>query len=307
MRIVEPVARLSASEHARFREFELRNEPVVLAGAVASWKAVTSWTPQSLAARLGHAPAGFKVSTSNAHPDFRSPSLAVSFARGSAPFGEFLARITEGPPEERTRWLFTGDEQFLLRRREGRTFIDEHYRPLLDDVHIPDLFPEDRLYTVWAWFSAKGVRTWLHYDNNRCHNLNAQITGSKECVLFPPEELKRLFPFPLGGKNPAYNCSQIDIDAPDLERFADFADVPCRHATIEAGDLLFIPVFWFHAFLHTGDFNSNVNFWWRPEHVPDSPVARRQTLLDLVAASDLDPRSAAAAPILAELDRAALG
>ncbi len=61
-------------------------------------------------------------------------------------------------PEERARRLFTGDERFLLQRRDGQTRIDPELGLLLDDVETPDLVPAEQLYTLWAWFSGQGVR-----------------------------------------------------------------------------------------------------------------------------------------------------
>jgi hypothetical protein len=218
------------------------------------------------------------------------------FATQTARFADFIAAITTGPVDERRQRLFTGDERFVLRRRDGETTIDDALAPLLDDVVIPEP-ARDRLYTVWAWFSGAGVRTWLHYDNNGCHNLNAQLTGSKHCVLFPPHELAKLAPFPLGGGNPAYNCSRLDFEQPDA-----LANAERWSGRLEAGDLLFIPAWWFHAFVHTGDFNSNVNFWWKPARPAWNPVAARQALVD--AAATLDAKDPAVAAVLGKLDRA---
>src|SRR6185503_19431673 len=108
--------------------------------------------------------------------------------------------------------------------------IDPELAPLWDDVGLSELVPEEQLYTVWAWFSGRGVRTGLHYDNNGCHNLNAQIAGTKECLLIPPGELAKLSMFPFGGNNPAYNCSRIDVFGSPL------VDVDTRCARLEAGD-----------------------------------------------------------------------
>ena len=134
--------------------------------------------------------------------------------------------------------------------------------------------------------SGRGVRTWLHYDNNGCHNLNAQITGEKRCALYAPELVGRLRLFRLGGSNPAHNCSQIDVEQGEL------ADVPCLEATLHAGDLLFIPAWWLHTFLHLGELNTNVNFWWKPEHPLANPVAQTGDTrrLDLVQRGQLHGR-----------------
>jgi hypothetical protein len=288
------------------RRLEELDVPLVIAGAAATWPAVKRWSGAYLSERLGPIELAFKTSSGNAHPDFRIPELGRMFARSRLPFGDFLERIGTGPRAERARYLFTGDERFLLRRRAGHTSIDPELAPLLEDIETPALFAEDRLYTVWAWFSGPGVRTWLHYDNNGCHNLNAQITGRKRCVLYAPEELGRLHPFPLGGDNPAHNCSRIDVERPAADVEPDLRAATAWHAELVPGDLLFIPAWWFHTFEHLGELNSNVNFWWRPARPTWNVVAARQALLDAVAAAKLDPRDPSLAVAFRALDEAAV-
>jgi lysine-specific demethylase 8 len=287
------------------RRLDQRDEPLVIRGAAAPWPAVARWSPEYLLRRLWPIEIAYKVSSSNAHPDFRVQGLASMFARRRAPLEHFLALIGSGPASERARYLFTGDEQFLLRRRAGQTSIDPELAPLLADISTPSLFAEERLYTVWAWLSGPGVRTWLHYDNNGCHNLNAQICGRKRCVLYAPDALARLHPFPLGGDNPAHNCSRIDVERPRDELRID-ASVRAWQAELDAGDLLFIPAWWFHTFEHLGEFNANVNYWWRPERPLWNVVAARQAVVDAVLAAKLGPTHPGLAPTLTAIDAAAM-
>ena len=291
------VARIAPDDHAGFGDFERTETPVVLAGAARDWPAMR-WTKASLTALLGAAEVKFKLSATGDHPNFRAATLPEMFATGTARFADFLELITTGPEAERAQRLITGDERFLLRRRDGVTTIDPVLAPLLDDVVVPELVPPEQLYTVWAWFSGKGARTWLHYDNNGCHNLNAQLTGTKECVLYPPSELARLAPFPLGGGNPAYNCSRLAVSEVPAEAVS-------LHARLEPGDLLFIPAWLFHAFVHTGELNCNINFWWKPWRPTLNPIAARQALLDAAAA--LGKLDGPTAEVLGRLDRALTG
>jgi lysine-specific demethylase 8 len=276
--------------------------PLVIRGG-AAMPAVGRWNAEYLKQRIGGVRLRHKLSRGHAHPDFTAPTIKEMFALGEGTFAELIDAMTIGPVGERARRLFTGDEEPLLRRRDGVTTVSELLRPLLDDIVVPERIPPEQLYTVWAWFSGAGVRTWLHYDNNGCHNLNAQITGRKRCWLYAPEHLARLAPFPLGGANPAHNCSAIDAENPP----PGFADLPCWEATLEAGDLLFIPAWWFHTFVHLGELNSNVNFWWRPAQPPSNAVARRNDLLELAVRSGVDPRGAdPAAALLRRLDELAV-
>src|ERR1051325_7701036 len=280
MHIVGTLERISA-DPAAFAAFERSEMPVVIAGALTGWPALERWAPDYLAALAGDIAIRFKRSATGAHPDFHAATLAEAFATGESSLREFLAAIAVDRTGQR---LFTGDEKFMLRRRDGATTLDPELAALYADVVVPAVIPPDRLYTVWAWLSGAGVRTWMHYDNNGCHNLNAQITGAKDCVLIDPAQLDRLELWPPGGANPAVNCSQIDVHAPDLARFPEFADVRALAAHLEPGDLLFIPAWWLHAFHHTGAFNSNVNFWWRPVAPRDNSVSRRQAAIDAAGA-----------------------
>jgi len=297
---VEAVHSLEIGEFQR--RFEEPSLPVVIRGGARHWRAFGSWSPAYLQQRLGDIDLPHKVSTSNQHPNFLAASLKETFARDTLPLSAFFEAITQGDLEQRARRLFTGDERFLVQRRNGLTHTDEALAPLLEDLEQPGYFAAERLYTVWAWFSGQGVRTWLHYDNNGCHNLNAQITGRKSCVLFPPSELEAMQPFVLGGPNPAHNCSALDIDAPEVT--ATLASVSRFEAEIEAGDLLFIPAHWFHSFLHSGQFNSNVNFWWQPDRPASNAVTIRQGFLDAVVRSGIDARTPSPArDLLSQLDR----
>ncbi len=276
---------------------DVRDQPLLIRGGGRSLAAVARWSPAYLAERLGDVELAFKQSDSGKHPNFLAATAPEQFARGRAQARELLASITEGPHR-----LFTGDEEPLVQRRAGVTHTSKALEPLLADLALPVALPDDRLYTIWAWFSGPGAQTWLHYDNNGCHNLNAQITGEKSCLLFAPDQLARLEPFPLGGGNPAHNCFRTDVFD------ADLSGVPRILARLVPGDLLFIPAWWLHAFEHHGKFNSNVNWWWKPAHPIDCAPARRQQLLDLVAAAQIKPAPGSPeAALLGKLDAAAIG
>ena len=280
MRLVGTVERVRAPSRSAFEAYVRAGTPVILQGAVEGWPALERWSPSYLAELMGDVIVRCKRSTSNAHPDFRCGDWRRAFATEAMPFRTFLQRISTGSPQSRTRWLFTGDEQYVSRVREGEEQHNEALQPLTRDFGLPALVPRERLYSVWAWFSAAGVRTWLHYDNNGCHNLNMQVHGRKLCTLFSPDLLEGLDFFPIGGNNPALNCSRLDVETAEVDAYIQTLE---RYETeLEAGDCLFIPAHYIHTVRHLGEYNANLNFWWKPElteqdpSASENPVVRRE-------------------------------
>jgi lysine-specific demethylase 8 len=303
MRVIGAVARVPAPTREQFEErFVLRERPVILTGGLERWPALQRWSPEALRARLGAVRVRYKHSRGRFHPDFDALDPAVAFATREASFAEFLDALAA--PGAASCFL-TGDEEPLLRVRSGPRGrqVSSTLATLLEDFELPPYFDPERIYTVWTWFSAAGVRTWLHYDNNGCHNLNAQVRGEKQFWLFPPTALDCFYPFELGAVIPAHNCSRVNVEQPDYARFPRFREATCLEGELREGDLLFLPAFWLHSFLHVGRFNANVNFWWRPESLALNPVSQRWAWLQSLASALRREPSEGAGPDPADLAR----
>ena len=95
------------------------------------------------------------------------------------------------------------------------------------------------------WCShGDGVTTPLHYDTS--DNFLAQIEGGKELTLFPPSASFDLYPFPLG--HPMDTFSMVDTVAPEAARevFPAHRAAAGIRAVLGAGDVLWLPKFWWH-------------------------------------------------------------
>ncbi|MFG2196127.1 cupin-like domain-containing protein [Streptomyces sp. NPDC048639] len=281
MKVVGSVERVEAPSREEFeKEFVQADRPVIISGAIDHWIARKNWSSEELRKRIGSVPVRYKVSSSHLHPDFDVEEGEPLFASEESTFADFLARL-RGP--DAARFLLMGEDAQLMRAMpDGSREISPSLGSLIDDFEIPPYFSEDRINTVWSWFGSAGPRTWLHYDNNGCHNLNAQISGSKRFWLFPPVGLEGFYPFEIDAKIPLPNVSQVNIESPDHARFPLFDEMECREGEMHEGDMLFLPAFWFHSFHHLGDFNANITFWWRPDSLRLNPVSRRWAWLELL-------------------------
>lgn len=135
--------------------------------------------------------------------------------------------------------------------------------PTLDDsARIPALAPyvaRAQLSTLWV--SGSGLQVGLHFDP--AENLNLQLRGRKRFSLYPPG-VRDYAPEPFYSE--AAHISGVFRTSPilDAERFAAFARKQARVVELEAGDLLYLPAYWWHTVESLGACNINLNHWWLP-------------------------------------------
>jgi hypothetical protein len=112
-------------------------------------------------------------------------------------------------------------------------------KPLFDDLWM---FPEylDRSHSkgqVFFWFGPAGTVTPLHHDVMNV--LVAQIYGTKRVMLIPPDQTQLVY-------NHIGVYSEVNPEKPDFERFPRFRQAGAISVDVGPGDVLFIPVGWWH-------------------------------------------------------------
>uniref|UniRef100_UPI00398F5827 hypoxia-inducible factor 1-alpha inhibitor isoform X2 n=1 Tax=Pristiophorus japonicus TaxID=55135 RepID=UPI00398F5827 len=112
----------------------------------------------------------------------------------------------------------------------------------------------------------EGNVTPAHYDEQQ--NFFAQIKGYKRCILFPPDQFDCLYPYPV--HHPCDRQSQVDFENPDYERFPNFRNVVGYETVVGPGDVLYIPMYWWHHIesLLDGGITITVNFWYKGAPTP---------------------------------------
>ncbi|NTX08384.1 cupin-like domain-containing protein [Myxococcus sp. CA040A] len=230
---------------AFFERYYIPNRPVVIKGLLDDWPALTRWSPEWLAERFGDEEVEVMAGR-DAEPD---PDFHAERLRRTLPLRELVARFRD------TR---ASDDVYLVARNS--LLLRAAFRPLLDDLRPPrgyihpDLSAPD---SVHLWFGPAGTLSKLHHDH--LNVLFCQVLGRKRFWLSPSCETPRLY-------NDRGLYSAVDILAPDVSRFPDFARATLHSCVVGPGDALLIPVGWWHA-VQALDLSVSVTFvsFDRPE------------------------------------------
>nr|CAH7724028.1 unnamed protein product [Callosobruchus chinensis] len=135
---------------------------------------------------------------------------------------------------------------------------------LKEDIRIPEycclsLDYENDSETepdVNAWFGPAGTVSPLHQDPK--NNILAQVFGTKQILLYSPDDSPYLYPHEEKLLN---NTAQVDPLKPDLDHFPDFHKAKMYKCLLEPGEMLFIPVKWWHH-VSALEKSFSVSFWW---------------------------------------------
>ncbi|KFP62637.1 Lysine-specific demethylase 8, partial [Cariama cristata] len=131
---------------------------------------------------------------------------------------------------------------------------------LKEDISIPDYCclgeGEEDDITINAWFGPEGTISPLHQDPQQ--NFLAQVFGRKYICLYSPQESENLYPHE---SQILHNTSQVDVENPDLIKFPNFRKAAFQSCILMPGQVLFIPVKYWH-YVRSLDISFSVSFWW---------------------------------------------
>ncbi|CAH0546362.1 unnamed protein product [Brassicogethes aeneus] len=139
----------------------------------------------------------------------------------------------------------------------------EQISELKNDICIPEYCALSLDYDnciepdINAWFGPKGTVSPLHFDPK--DNILAQVYGTKQIILFSSEDTKYLYPHE---SNLLFNTSQVDPINPNLLLHEEFTKATMYKCLLEPGDMLYIPLKWWHH-VTALDKSFSVSFWWK--------------------------------------------
>ncbi len=157
---------------------------------------------------------------------------------------------------------------------------DEHFPILAAQlVDAPPL--RDETFSQRVMYFGRGVHSQIHHHTNGSAMLFC-IHGTKIVRLYGPDQTSKLY------KKPGRNFSQVLVTSVgensyvfDEAKFPDFADAEYVEYEVNAGQVLFIPIWWWHSIQNLeGVSLTAVYFWdqawkgtWRDFVPPELPPA----------------------------------
>lgn len=237
-------------------DFYATNRPVVLCGELKDWPALHKWSREYLRERIGDA----TIECQSGRTDNVRFERDKDRHRSTMRFADYLDLVAREP----------GNGAYITAYNHSSNAGE--LAPLFGDLGSLDKFmdPDTDHPHGMMWIGPAGTFTPLHHDLT--NNFLIQVIGRKRVLLASPGETPRLY-------NDEHVFSAIaDLDGPDftLERFP-LAEALATHVVdLAPGEILFIPVGWWHQ-VRALDFSvslTQTHFRWPNDAWQFYPQAR---------------------------------
>lgn len=259
-------------------------QPVVLRQAVASWSVVkvAQDGPAALLSYLKPFDSGQATDTLLLAPDtagrifYRPDYQGFNFERSRYPLTAVLQQLIKQSSASPS--LFIALQSAALTR-----CLPE----LVTQLPLPFL-PEPAAGRVWL---GNQVTVPAHFDDG--HNLAAVVAGRRRFTLFPPEQVANLYPGPLDFAPTGTPISLLNLHKPDYQRFprAKAALASAQQTELLPGDVLYIPLLWWHQVESLSPVSMLINYWWGGSlsAKPVQPAAFDSLLFTLLSMQHYSP------------------
>lgn len=267
-RIQHPIPRIHMPTMDDFQNHingPLGGTPLIITGAMDHWPALERWKDPKMICQIAGPDRLVPIEIGSQYTDEQWTQKFVTMK-------DFVEQFVEDGNAK-------GQVGYLAQHN-----VFDQIPRLRRDIDIPDYClvaprhqngyqpPEDVLLN--AWFGPGGTISPMHTDPY--YNLLAQVVGQKYVRLYSPNETPNLYSFASNSeagtgdedtnKETSVNAmlgntSQVEVEAPDLTKFPLFASAEYVEAVLEAGELLYIPLQWWH-YIRSLSTSFSVSFWF---------------------------------------------
>jgi hypothetical protein len=220
------------------REYVAKNRPAIFTGALDRWPAMKQWSESYVREKVG------------------SREAVVDIFPDGDYYNEFTIREERMTVAQYLHYLDhpRNDKELLCLMPELRTLPE-----LESDVILPELFDHKRIKNVRFHLRRNSV-TINHY-HPLLEALLCHVFGEKKVVLYRPEDTRYLYPWPFY-RFPMSASSRINFHAPDYRKFPNLRKARPLEFDLHPGDMLYIPLHWWHWVVGQGSCSSVAMFWW---------------------------------------------
>ncbi|WP_433599733.1 cupin-like domain-containing protein [Nocardia sp. CA-135953] len=207
------------------RDFQLeavfdKRTPAVFRGVARTWPVFEDFQPEALREKYGDKKVAALTSATNVFTQETSPVEVLEYR-------DVMAAVF--------------DEQ-----KPGKNYYSRaaaNPQPLAEQLPARVGTRQQSPAASSVWIGQQGNLTPLH--NDPWHGLLIQLHGRKRVRLFPPNEYRNVYGrIPMKVSDP-YTGLPDEFD-PDVSSFEKLQDASCYDVVLETGDILYIPMFWWH-------------------------------------------------------------
>lgn len=224
-----------------------QNKPVIITGVASKWQAFSEWkNPDHLKSLAGDANVTVHFNeNANFHEWYLNPQERID---QQMKLSELIDKLLGDPPDPRyymTEHNFSMISNKLLKHVDFSKYLGDGkpFEPLL--------------------FLGRDTCMPMHYHGTTEAFL-CQLYGKKKITLYSPDQHSFLYAQPWYQRSPLFsqiNGRQIHDAKPDYDSFPKFKRARPVEFTLEPGEMLFIPVHWWHLTSVTGYQISVTHFW----------------------------------------------
>lgn len=209
--------------------------PVLIAGAIDDWQALSLWSPDYFKARHGSRPVRVLDRVYSLRRDARYETMELR---------AYVDKMRNGPDSQR----------YYLEQWDPFSYAPE----LKAHVRSPAYVRASSALPPRCWMGSPGVLTPLHAD--LFHNLFAQIHGKRSVLLVRSKDGRRLGQ-PALHDEAVYSEPPLDIESVEARQRLTALGVHAIQCVLEPGDLLFVPGGWYHQVRSLTE-TIMANFFW---------------------------------------------
>ncbi|HBI82523.1 cupin-like domain-containing protein [Orrella sp. NBD-18] len=218
-------------------EFCSKNKkPLLITNVYEVFPELAQWSPEFLREKAGNKVIEVNTSKTDVFQEYHQPIKMT--------LDEYAREISLDTPTSGRR-LYMGAQG-----------VNQSFPEIKSDIHFDQMLPSEKLGLKYLWYGPGGNTTGLHYDT--MDNFFMQLYGQKRWILSEPDSFLNLYPRSAFSHYP--RVTDFNPLRPDFEKFPRARKVKFYDVTINPGNILYAPPYWWHQVISYSTIIS-VNIW----------------------------------------------